>query len=66
MKDFHSVNILNCDDNTADKKFTLILREFVDSSNMISEVTSGQQIHDQVEIITIVESELNVGNKVVS
>mgnify|MGYP006897425005 CR=1 FL=1 len=63
VKDLLFVNVLDRCHNASDQKFSLILSEFVGVGQSTSEVGSRQQIHDQVQVVPVIECTDHVGNE---
>ena len=65
MKNFHFVDILNSDNDTSNQELRLFLCKFLYSANMIPEITTCQEIHDKIKIVSVIEGEMHVGYKLV-
>ena len=63
MKYFHLMNVLDSNDNASNQEFSLLLCKFLDSSNMIAQITSSQQVHYKIQTVPVVEGEMHISDK---
>ena len=64
MKYFHLVNVLNRNNYAPNQELCLILSEFMNPSNVVTQITSRQQIHHNVKIVSVVKCKVHIGNKI--
>ena len=57
------MNVLDSNDNASNQEFSLLLCKFLDSSNMIAQITSSQQVHYKIQIVPVIEGEMHISDK---
>ena len=63
MDDVVIVHVLQAYNDICDEKFCLRLNKFTPSSDVITQVSTIQIIHDQVKILSVLKSISHVDNK---
>ena len=60
MKDALAVDVLQRDYDTPDEEFRLLLSELPVPRNMVAEVAPSQQVHHEVQVLSVLERVLHV------
>ena len=63
MKNFLAVDVLHCSEDASDQKLSLVLGKTLDVREPAPEISSGQQVHYEIEVIPIIEGRAHVGDK---
>ena len=56
MDDAILVEVVQTQKDAANKEFNDVLREFVISADLVAKITAGHQIHDEIEVFSVLES----------
>lgn len=55
MNDVIIMEVAQCQDNTSDEEFGLVLRESPPQSNVVSKIPSIKEVHDQEQVLLVLE-----------
>jgi hypothetical protein len=65
MDDFMEVHVFEPEEDAGREESGLLFVELVPSADVIAQITSGHQVHDQVECIPVLEGLPHVDNELV-
>jgi hypothetical protein len=63
VEDFLAVDEVDGSEDAPDEETRLVLSESMSAADAVSEVSAREQIHDEVEIISVVECGDHVGDE---
>lgn len=63
MNDIIQVKVLQTNKDAGNEKFGLHLLESTSTAHMVTKVSTDKQIHDQIEVLSVLECVGHVNNK---